>query len=190
MSLEDKNMEHMLVKLEDILSRLEKSRDNEEAWSELYINMWPWVFSHIYRYLRGAGKSAEDASQDVFLRLLRYCKFQKVQDPLAFQAYLRTICKNVARNYLSETYKRSEIELHLEEKNEIFFKEEEERMTAIERVLNSLDEPEKQLIRLAIDGYSMQEIAQKTEWSYSNTAIRLYRLRKKIRNYLLHNLPN
>jgi RNA polymerase sigma factor (sigma-70 family) len=176
-------MNQTLAQLESILDQLKNFRNDEKAWADLYTGLWPWVFANIYRYLRGTSRLAEDASQDVFVRLLRYCEFHKVQDPVAFRAYLRIVCKNVARDYYTKDIKRSEIQLRKEGRN-IISSEEEEIRIKIDNVLANLDDMEKRLIQLTMDGYTMQEIIEETDWSYSNTAIRLYRLKKKVRDYL------
>lgn len=185
MPVDDKGQAFSLANLKNTLARLNESRDDKDAWADLYTSMWPWVFTNIYRYLHGMNKSAEDASQDVFLRLLLYCKFQNVQDPIAFRAYLKKICKNVARNYRSNLIKRAEIELYNGETIEVFSKDDEEIRITLENALDDLDEKERWLIRLIVEGYSMQEIVEQTDWSYSNTAIRLYRVKNKVRNHLL-----
>src|SRR5438105_1398660 len=84
------------------IETLAHSRDDERAWGMLFNNLWPLVFATSYRILRGNRDLAEDASQDVFLRILRYARFEDfIDNPEAFKSYVRTICKNVCISYLA-----------------------------------------------------------------------------------------
>src|SRR6266481_1527611 len=90
-------------KLSPILKRLCRWRADDEAWQMLVRHLWPLVVAINYRILRGQRDLAEDASQEVFLRIFRYVRFDDfVSKPEDFQSYVRAICRNVSRSYLSQ----------------------------------------------------------------------------------------
>src|ERR1700730_18556962 len=78
-------------KLEAVLRRLAIKREDRDAWAILYDLMWSRVLAITFRALRGVPDRAEDAGQEVFIRLFRYCDFSKVQNPEDFLPYLHTI---------------------------------------------------------------------------------------------------
>src|SRR5215467_4150923 len=97
--------------LNKVLVRLARQRRDQEAWGELYVRMWPFVLAQNYRCLGGRRDLAEDAAQDVFFRLIRYCAFEHLEDPVDFYAYLTVVCINVSKTYLFRQHRRKETAL-------------------------------------------------------------------------------
>ncbi len=173
--------------LPSILSRLAKSRMDMDAWQLLYVRMWPLVVSWNFRFLGGSREAAEDVSQEVFLRLLKYCSFGRLRRPNAFLAYLRTVCQNVSRDYLNELRRRKEgvLEQSVQLRGSGLPRIADREITdTYYRVLNGLNETDRELIELAVLGYTLEEIAEATGLTYSNAAVRIHRIRKKIRRLM------
>lgn len=174
-----------------ILGRLASSSDDEGAWELLYRKLWPLVFAVTYRILGGRRDLATDASQEVFLRLLRYCKFDQFRDPDAFKAYVYVICRNVAIDFLSQMARTSEV-LAAEPTAELPGSDIETitpELIAMLRqqlrdVLSDLDDPDRHIVQLLIEGFSIAEIASQTGMTYSAVATRLHRIRRRTRNPL------
>jgi RNA polymerase sigma factor (sigma-70 family) len=174
-----------------ILNRLANSRDDEAAWELLYRKLWPLVMAVIYRILGGRRDLAADASQEVFLRLLRYCKFDQFRDPDAFKAYVYVMCRNVAVDFLSQLARTSEIvtpEPYAESPGSGVETINPELIEVLRQqlreVLSELNEPDRRIVQLLIDGFSITEIAAQTGMSYSTVATRLHRMRRRSRNKL------
>jgi RNA polymerase sigma factor (sigma-70 family) len=176
--------------LTDLLRRLAISPVDENAWISLYRRLWPFVIAVMYRRLRGSQRAmAEDAAQEVFVRLLRSPPFQQIQDADAFRGYLWRIADNVAKSHRRKAWKdergvqllpewRADDEgadLALEEKR--FTLEE-----TLHRAQKQLDPKEFELLQLVIEGWSLGEVAGILGLSYSNTGVRLHRLKRKLRN--------
>jgi RNA polymerase sigma factor (sigma-70 family) len=178
------------ISLSDILSRLAKSRADMDAWQLLYLQMWPLVVSWNYRLLGGSRQVAEDASQEVFLRLLKYSTFDKLQQPNAFLSYLRTVCRNVSRDCLNDLRRRREAGLEqqsiqLWRSSGLPRAEDAEITESYGRVLAELNHEDRELIELAVLGYTLHEIAEATGLKYNNAAVRIHRIRKRIRKMLM-----
>ena len=174
-----------------ILDRLAHSRGDEEAWELLYRRFWPLVMAVTYRILGGRRDLAADASQEVFLRLLRYCKFDQFRDPDAFKAYLYVICRNVALDFLSQLARTPEVltpEPHAESPDSHVETVTPELIAVLRQqlreLLSELNEPDRHIVQLLMEGFSIAEIATQTGMTYSTVATRLHRLRRRVRNPL------
>jgi RNA polymerase sigma-70 factor (ECF subfamily) len=178
--------------LSKILGQLAKSRTDEEAWASLYRQMWPFVIAIFYRQLGGIKEVAEDAAQDVFLRLVRSCPFGKLQNTDLFRAYVRRVAQNVARTYRYRFLKRAETEKEMKTTPEEavdnkqplpedYFGQEQ----LLRNIIAQLDETDRQLIRLLAKDLSLSDVAKATGLTYTNAGVRLHRLRRKLRDYLI-----
>lgn len=185
-------------KLGAILERLEASRSDDAAWTLLYQQLWPLVFSISYRVLRGVRDLAMDASQEAFLRIFRYVRFTSFKDrPDEFKAYVRAVTRNVARTYLekllrSPSFDPRKVE-HAESEGSLgpsgFGRGEDTESAVIRRdelrhLLEGLDRAERELAMLLAEGRTVPEIAERLGLSYSNTAVRIHRLRRSLSNLL------
>jgi DNA-directed RNA polymerase specialized sigma24 family protein len=83
--------------LKAAIERLASSSADEDAWRFLYREMRPFVLAILYRRLKDRA-TAEDAAQEVFLRVLRARPFEKVHDESAFRAYVCGPSRRCARN--------------------------------------------------------------------------------------------
>jgi len=173
------------------IARLARSADDAEAWQQLFGHYWPFVLATNYRMLGGLRELAEDASQDVFLRLIRYRPFRRLKDPAAFKAYLAATCRNVCRDYLrwyltrdthaskEETQPSAEVRAPGPSgEDEVLASE------ALQELLRPLDEDERRVVRYLLEGYGLGDIAQALGITYTNAGVRVHRLRAKLRNYL------
>ena len=151
--------------------------------------MWPFVVSLNFRLLGGSKQAADDASQEVFLRLLQYSTFEALTDPDSFRKYLRTVCTNVSRDYLQKLAKRNEAVLDGEQldslRSSVPGPQEVQIKEVYEGMLGSLSPEDRQMIEWAAQGYTLGEIADATGLSYNNAAVRLHRIRAKLRKSLL-----
>jgi RNA polymerase sigma factor (sigma-70 family) len=170
----------------ELLARLAAAPEDREAWDELYRNMWPFVFATNYRLLRGQREPAEDISQEVFLRLQRYCPFAKLQDAEKFRHYLYAMCRNTCYSYYKQLTKLSEISLGqlLEQQaDDPDMMQQVESDELLRDLASQLGREDRRLLRLLTSGYSLSEISGMTGLSYSSVGVRVYRLRRRLRQY-------
>lgn len=176
-------------RLDTILARLARSREDQEAWTLLYDLMWPRVLAITFRVLRGVRDRAEDASQEVFIRIFRYCDFRKLRDPGDFQRYLHTVAQNVAKDYLREMRQAvldiGQEGVSLEGILHVATPEQVARARElVERLGDELAPEERTLAEFLAAGYTVSEIAHRLGLSYSNAGVRIHRLRQRVRNLL------
>ena len=177
-------------KLGECLKRLARPKDDQEAWRQIYALLWPRVMSTTYRALGGLKDRAEDASQEVFFRLVRYADFGRVRTAEEFLGYVHVVCENVAADFLRELLHNTvSLEDGLSE-------EHEERLTPAspeqlvitaelsQRLEEALEPQERELLQLMSEGHKDGEIAERLGWGYAKTGVRIYRLRIKVRKLL------
>jgi RNA polymerase sigma factor (sigma-70 family) len=181
MSVRDLNV------LRDILKRLAHSRTDEVAWRLLFKQLWPFVFTVNYRLLKGNRSLAEDVSQEVFMRVLRYTNFVQSDDPTVFLAYVRAICKNTIRTTQSQMSREPSavaglVDIDLE--TSVDHSASPERAVAsaerMRQVMAKLDSEDRTLLIMIVDGLSLEEMASLTGYTYSNIGVRIHRLRKSL----------
>jgi RNA polymerase sigma-70 factor (ECF subfamily) len=178
--------------LATVLERLKASPADEDAWRSLYRQLWPFVIAVIYGRLRGTErKAAEDTAQEVFIRLLRTRRFDKIPDADALRAYIGRIAENAAKTHLRKVYaqesgKRDLAEWgRLEPSVEAFEVDGELRARELLDLAESMLEPkDRDLLRLILEGSSLDRAADRLGLSYSNAGVRLHRIRRKLRNAL------
>lgn len=180
--------------LESIVKRLSADPTDEVAWAELYRQLWPFVFAVAYRRLRGTRALAEDAAQEVFLRLVRARPFSSLADEHALRAYVWRVAENTATDYLRRALERQAVEPALEDFGEGQIDvpapatEREgtlELRDLLEEARHALPLVDQQILTLVIEGRDLSEIARATGLSYTNVGVRLHRLRKRLRKFLI-----
>jgi len=175
--------------IEKVLLRLVEARDDEEAWTALYIRFRPFVYALAYRRANGSQDLAKDATQEVFFRLVKYCPFKKLTDVDDFRTYLAVVTRNVVA-ILCRRERHPEVQTGLlgspdSELGEPVLTphgETVELRQLLYRALRELSREERKALALRLEGYSLQEIADRLGISSSNAAVRLHRIRAKLRH--------
>jgi RNA polymerase sigma factor (sigma-70 family) len=178
--------------LDGLLKRLTVAPADEEAWASLYRQLRPFVIAVIYRRFGTRNRSAaEDATHEVFIRLLRSRPFGTIPDASALRAYVWRMAENVAKSHLrkqrtEEGAERDFAEWH---ESETFVEALDGDSALVARELldlaqHSLDATDSNLLRLMIEGASLGQAADKMSLSYSNAGVRLHRMRRKLVNLL------
>lgn len=152
----------------------------------LYRKMWPWVLAVLYRTLRAHRELAEDASQEVFIRLLRYARFAEFQGEKEFKNYVYIICQNVGRNYISVLSGLREHSLEKIEEQILEWKNSESHERDVllsvraQEILNNLGADDRRLMEMIVAGHDLADVAKNMGLSYKNAAVRLHRIRKRL----------
>jgi RNA polymerase sigma factor (sigma-70 family) len=175
--------------IDSVLAELAIDRHDRDAWRSLFEMLWQRVKATTYYALSGRLDLAEDAAQEVFTRLLRYCDFGKFPDAASFHAYLRTVSRNAANDIRREAawqtvdISEQEVELH-----RTFPAQSAEDRAAIaelfERIWQFLSEDERILARMISEGYTLAQIGQELHLTENAVSVRWFRLRSRVRNIL------
>jgi RNA polymerase sigma factor (sigma-70 family) len=174
--------------IESSLLRLAENRNDEEAWTALYVRFRPFVYAVAYRRTNGSQDLVQEAVQETFFRLVKYCPFHKLTDADDFRRYLAVVTRNVVtilRRHEPYPQKGRGLlgtpEAELGEPILTPHGETVELRQLLQRALKELPREERRALALSLNGYSLQEIAGRLGISTDNAAVRLHRIRAKLR---------
>jgi RNA polymerase sigma factor (sigma-70 family) len=172
--------------LEQALERLAESPADEAAWTVLHRSLWPFVFAVAYRELRGAARAAEDVAQETFLRLVRSAPFDRLQDPADLRAYAGTVARNLARDTARREARQPQTVAEPGRAPEPMGPLGPQLPEgALEQVRKLLDPQELALLDLVMGGDDLRRVAASLGVRYGTAAVRIHRLRNKLRNLLV-----
>ncbi len=173
------------LQLENALKSLSVNRTDEDAWRVLYEQTRSPAVDAAKRVLRDQDELADDVAQEAYLRIFRYCKFADLQEVDAFLRYLRAVCRNAALDMLksvgqsSEQGELADSRVSEETPEDVVIAQE-----ILDEFMNQLDQSDREMLHLSMEGYDLAEIADRLGLSYSNAGVRLHRSRERLRNYL------
>jgi len=178
-----------LASLEETLARLSASPGDEAAWSDLYLGLWPFVLARIARHLRGYSPHTEDLAQEVFIRLAHYRPFDRLTDPGDFRAYLAVMCRNVTSSHVKKLLHAPALHSLDDSLVEMLPARDATDVATVEGDLwktldEGLSEKDRKLLRWLLAGFDTEEIARHLGASYGTTAVRMFRLRRRLRRRL------
>jgi RNA polymerase sigma factor (sigma-70 family) len=176
--------------LERALASLASNSEDEQAWRLLFGILWPFVLALVWRRVRDPS-IAEDAAQEVFVRLARAKPFKNIDGASQMRAYIWRVAVNVASDWILDR-KRQQMRRDAvrdlnppnvtpepaQSEDRILFGE----VFALAR--RNLMKDETELLAHLLRGHSVGETARATGQSYSATAVRLHRLRGKLHKLL------
>jgi RNA polymerase sigma factor (sigma-70 family) len=187
---------------------------DDVAWGQLIRALWPFAFAAAYRVTGGRRDLAEEATADAFVRLAAGARFDVLRAPAVFRAYLRVISVNAARDLLRRELTREVREVGPDgvlspaegpdappdvpgrgrpsaaggftaRQSTAASAEEQVAADDLLRALEAGLSPEdRRLIGLLVEGYSVPEIAGRSDRSYDATAKQVQRLRLRVRRLL------
>lgn len=181
-------------RLANALAVLAVSRRDEAAWETVFRQMWPFVRTIVYRRLGSVEGLADDAAQEVFSRLLRSCPFSRLREPDAFRGYVWRVSDNVARTYRRRLLLRPTTPLPAAEHEEAALADtitarrlhgDLELKQLLHQEWRELGGSDRRVLRLLVEGHSIGEIAAALGVSYGAAAVRLMRLRIRLRKSLV-----
>ena len=175
-------------RLSGLLPKLQKKPQDGQLWEELYANTRPFVYSIAFRSLRGSAALAEEATQQTFLRVFRYCDFKAFSGAEEFLAYLSTIARHCALDTAKKEapYTPTALEIFALDflPGQPTAEQTARARDELKDVLDHLDQDESKLVRLLMAELPLTEMAQKLGITYPAAAVRIHRLRQKLLNRL------
>jgi RNA polymerase sigma factor (sigma-70 family) len=174
------------IHLSLLLHRLARRREDRDAWDLLYRRLRPALIARISRLLHGNSQLVEDATQEVFLRIFRYSKFEKnLTDAKAFRAYLKVVCRNVVSQLCLKQKNKLDGPLQSIRSNSARpdHSARPDQQAAAREVLQQarcqLRNLDREVFELLVEGCDLREIAQRTGLPYFTAGARLCRLRAR-----------
>jgi RNA polymerase sigma factor (sigma-70 family) len=170
------------AELDHAIKLLAENRTSVSGWTALYRLTWPFVVGTIFRSLHRSRDNVEDVSQDVFYRLVKSCDFSAFPNSRAFLGYLHAVCKNAARDL---NRKRSTTPESHGDVDQVASSGQEqlqaEARLRLERIFSDLERDDLLLVEYLLEGYTLDEIATLTNGKYGALAVRIHRLKARLR---------
>lgn len=174
--------------LRELLARLQEDPKDQDLWKALYDKIRRFVYVVAFRALNGNEELAKDATQVVFLRLFEYCEFTEFSEPRMFLGYVATVARHAALDLIKREGKYvTGLDLTLCD----FLpgtptpEQHERARNQLHDLLEQLDSKDKSLVNMLMEGWTLDEIAERLGVSYANAAVRIHRLREKLFNGLI-----
>ena len=173
------------------IQRLAGNDRDSRAWNDLYRGLYPFLFATLFRIFRANGFLAEEAVQEVMIRLLRSFDFGTPSVTVAsLMDYLKRTLRSVASDILSKE-KWSERQEPLEgvdpsrfssdwgspETNVIFG-------DLFDKLKGDLSPRDGQVLEMLVAGYSVDRIAKSLNISNKRVYSMTSDLRRKVRSNL------
>lgn len=171
----------------------------DEAFSNVYLYMYDELYFYSYRIFFGTTVLPEDAIHDVFMNIWSNDKYFVSLEHIKSYAYLSI--KNNFRNLIAKKghFDKYESEILCDQSYDDALQIEAQTLSIIDRAMEILPNECGKVLRMLLDGYSAEEVAEKlgksvnTVYSQKQTAINI--LKKKLPRSsfaiilsLLHNL--
>jgi RNA polymerase sigma factor (sigma-70 family) len=141
------------------------------------------VFTLIYRMVNDYDMS-RDLTQDTFIRI--FMNIKKVKNEKHFRAWVFTIARNIARDYLRKIKRHPTVSL--DEVSELAGPPEFEmtrRSMIIQDALSRLNERDQMLLTLSyFKGFNLREVADIMNISEKSIKVFLFRARQRLRKEL------
>jgi RNA polymerase sigma factor (sigma-70 family) len=180
--------------LETAFEALRQNPAKEDSWAAFFRAAWPWIFSHAYRDLRGIQDLAEDVSQDVCLRLLRTPSFPAtVEDAEHCKHYLRRVTRNACIDLWRKEQRESRTVEGVRTEPSIVRTvghsddPAEELSPWLLAAITRLNEGDRRLVEFLVTDRPLPSIAVELGVSYSAAAVRMHRIRARLRKLLTPN---
>lgn len=172
--------------LGEALGALALDRHDEAAWGAIYETLRPFVYAIAYRELRGAREAADEATQETFYRLIKYVRFEDHGDATRFRAYVARVALNTARSVRAHTRRpavrhASIDELEGDDLWEESAEEELELRDSLVDALKTISRTDRNILLQRLRGHSYLEIARGLGVTEGNVAVRLHRLRTRLK---------
>lgn len=169
---------------DDLIQQLRSRRSDKGLWAALYSKLRPAVYFAVYRRLGGRRALAEDVTHDVFLRFIRYANLEALQDEGHALAYLRQSARHLCWDRLRAERRTVSLESEEGRHARARWTTDEDELRAlrwdVERLAETLNASERELLTALIDGTDLREIALRFNISYGAAAVRAHRLRQKL----------
>lgn len=180
----------ILVLLDEVCSGPGKG----QAWDDLYNNFRRLISGTVYNILRNGCITPSDHTEDVTQEAwqkIAYALDKYDSSKGAFGAWAYTVAFNRAQSHLKKCASINSSLQSLDDENsteDLHFRlvspSTVEAAMLIAEIYGHLKPEDQRLLRLATDGYSMEEISESLGLSPSNVKVKLFRIRAKLKEFL------
>lgn len=123
--------------------------------------------------------TVEDLMQEIALTLWRKrARLWLIPDGMQRAAWLWKVGRNVAVDNARRTPGHQQLENHI---NEELTTEDKTLNESLHEQINLLDDPDRTIVKMQLEGFSYDEIASRTGMTVKNVSVRLVRVKEKLR---------
>lgn len=176
--------------MRSVVERLRADPGNPDLWTVFYRAFHGPVYYLLHRFCGGDTSLAEDLCQEAFLRFIKYNALSKVQDEASALAFLRTTARNVFYSHLESSRRARTVSIDdLSEKEGLQVAArgqsvpsvQQDASLDVERFAMKLSPREREMLGMSLAGFSLSEMAAAQGIRYGTAAIRLHRLKHRLR---------
>lgn len=157
----------------------------KEAFNELISIYYPYVFKFLLK-LTGSKEKTEDITQDTFIKMIRNIDKFNFKDA-SFRTYIITVAKNTYIDYIRKNSSELQ-EFDIDTFGDVYYDESLYNKLSYDEVLRCIDKLpilQKEVVRLKyLEGYTLNEIAERQNTKVKTVKSRLFEARKKLRSII------
>ena len=144
---------------------------------EATLKRYRGLLFHVCRHYSGRGTSVEDLFQEVSIALW---KKREQMDSITLAPQQAAWVWRVARSTCIDILRRTQTSESLDDNYDI---EDEDRslVEALHEQIAMLDEPERTIATMHLQGYNYEEIGKETGYTANNISVKLVRIKEKLR---------
>jgi RNA polymerase sigma factor (sigma-70 family) len=168
---------------EALVRRLAANPKDQGRWTEFFQGLRPAVYYSAYRACRGQRDLAADVTQDAFERFIRYADLERFETDAQALAYLRQTARRLVWDALVQAHVSEAIDA-LPDVADPWAADRAEELELehdVALLAKGLEGADSQLLAQLVAGASVEQIARKMDLSYGAAAVRVHRLRQKLR---------
>lgn len=168
---------------EELMEFLEGGKkEADEAFKVIYKRYSNRIFAYALKVLND-NDAADDIFQETFIKFYQAARDQKKRGSL--QGFLITITRNLCLNYKRDKKNNVEVEDYHVTVDDDFFDFKHEKQNIIKKAINRLEDDYKEALVLRVyEGLAYKEIADICKISEENARKRVFRAKKKIKEFL------
>lgn len=148
---------------------------------ETLLHRYNGLLFSLCRHFDRKGAEADDLLQDASVALWRD---RERLLSLSAGPQQAALVWRISRNAMIDTLRRTR---ELDSLSDDYDREADDRnlINELHERIELLDEPDRSIVKLQLEGYNYEEIAEKTGLTVKNVSVRLVRVKDKLRSYFL-----
>ncbi|WP_163409007.1 RNA polymerase sigma factor [Flavobacterium ajazii] len=152
----------------------------EEQFNNIYNSHYSKVFRLCKGYFCGDVALASDATQEIFIKIWE--KLDTFRNESSISTWIYRITVNTCLLYLRKSSAKKEIRTEIQSQvaSETYSNEKEEQLEKMYQCIQKLEETNKMIILMTLDGVEYQEIAEVIGITEEALRVRIHRIKKSL----------
>ncbi|KAF2515220.1 RNA polymerase sigma factor [Flavobacterium foetidum] len=153
---------------------------SKEQFNEIYNKHYDKVFRLCKGYFCGDSELASDAAQEIFIKVWE--KLDTFRNDSSISTWIYRIAVNTCLLYLRKSSSKKEIRTDVlpQAVSENYSSEKDERLQQMYQCIQKLEETNKMIILMTLDGVEYQEISEVIGITEETLRVRIHRIKKSL----------